>query len=239
MLSPETGDSGFDILCLLGRGIEQVAIGPNLVWRPTRYIERTTLEGRHTGIRDRSAAIDDDYSLIAGSNAIVMAGCHLLKRPDLLRENRLIIFAAGSPPYLSSRPELYLSEGQVMLERLRRASPRSSFEHIILERNQNTRDDMLETCGIAASRGLTRVKAITVAVHAARTQAFAEAACHEIQTVFVKVESAEQILRDRYANRHRCLEIMDRANSSRAYSRTAERERHGLEALRTGRYDIR
>ena len=72
-------NGGFEVLCLLGRGIEQVRIGSDLVWRPTRYVERPTLEGRHTGLRHSSAAQHDDSSLIAGSNAIIIAGCQLLK----------------------------------------------------------------------------------------------------------------------------------------------------------------
>lgn len=229
-------NGGFEILCLLGRGIEHVRIGPDLVWRPTRYVERPTLEGRHTGLRHRSAAPHDDSSLIAGSNAIIIAGCQLLKEIDRFGELRLVIFTGGRPSYLEACSPLGLTEGQIMLERFRRRLEDSDFEHLILAKNRNTRDEMRETCQAAVCRGLTRVRAVTVSVHVPRTQEFARQACREFPGISVCVEAAEDVLSRRYSNRPRCLEEIHKVKASPCYVRTAEREQRGLEALRSGNY---
>jgi hypothetical protein len=229
-------NGGFEILCLLGRGIEQVRIGSDLVWRPTRYVERPTLEGRHSGLRHGSAAPHDDSSLIAGSNAIIIAGCQLLKEVNRLGELRLVIFTAGRPSYLEAHSPLGLTEGAIMLERFRRGLRDTDFEYLILGTNRNTRDEMRETCQAAVSRGLTRVRAVTVSVHVPRTREFARQACREFPGVSFQVEAAEDVLCRRYSNRPRCLEDIRTVKCSPCYDRTAESERRGLEALRSGHY---
>lgn len=227
---------GFEILCLLGRGIEQVRIGSELVWRPTRYVERPTLEGRHTGLRHRSAAPHDNSSLIAGSNAIIIAGCQLLKETNRFGELHLVIFTAGRPSYLDAHSPLGLTEGQIMLERFRRCLEDTDFEYLILANNRNTRDEMRETCQAAVSRGLTRVRAVTVSVHVPRTREFARQAYREFPGVSIDVEAAEDVLSRRYSNRPRCLEEIHAVKDSPCYARAVERERRGLDALRSGNY---
>jgi hypothetical protein len=226
----------FEVLCLLGRGIEQVRMGSQMVWRPTRYVERVTPEGRHTGFRHPSASANDDASLVAGSNAIVVAGHQLLQETNGFVARRLVIFAAGRPLYLEGSSPPGLTEGQVMLERLRRCRDGMSFEHLILASNKNTRDDMRETCRTADLRGLTRVRAVTVSVHVARTLEFAREACREFPGVSVRVEGAEDILSRRYSGRRGVAAMISAARNSPAQSRTLEWELRGLEALRAGSY---
>jgi len=202
-------------------------------------VERPTLEGRHSGLRHGSAAPHDDSSLIAGSNAIIIAGCQLLKEANRLGDLRLVIFTAGRPSYLEAHSPLGLTEGAIMLERFRRCLNDTGFEHLILANSRNTRDEMRETCQAAVSRGVTRVRAVTVSVHVPRVQEFASQACRDFPGVSFQVEAAEDVLRRRYLSRPRCLEEIRTLKDSPCYSRTAERERRGLEALRSGRYGFR
>ena len=129
-----------------------------------------------------------------------------------------------------------LTEGQIMLERFCRCWKDTGFEHLILANNRNTRDEMRETCQAAVSRGLKRVRAMTVSVHVPRTQEFATQACREFPGVSFHVEAAEDVLRRRYSNRPRCLEEIRTMKDSPCYARTAEPERRGLDALRSGNY---
>jgi hypothetical protein len=229
-------NGGFEILCLFGRGIEQVRIGPELVWRPTRYIEQPTPEGLHSGLRHRLAAPGDNSSRIAGSNAIIIAGCQLLKEMGRSPELRLVIFTAGRPSYLEAHSPRGLTEGEIMLQRFRRCLRDADFEYLILADNRNTRDEMRETCRAAVSRGLARVRAVTVAVHVPRAQEFARQACREFPGVSFDIEAAEDVLCGRYSTRPRCLEEIRSVRDSPCYARTAESERRGLAALRSGSY---
>src|SRR5882724_4834894 len=99
-------------LCVLGRGIEKVATSAGDVWRPTRYIEVPSERGGHTGKRARGLNLHDDRSVIAGSNANVLAACQYLQQTQ--EPPRVVIFAAGRPGYIA---DAGITEGKVMLEK--------------------------------------------------------------------------------------------------------------------------
>lgn len=229
-------------ICVLGRGIERVRTGAGLVWRPTRFIEKLGDDKQHTGLRHGGINENDDVSVIAGANANVLAAAQLFE--ELQNGNRapkILIFAAGRPSYLI-RLEPKLTEGSVLSARFSRAitptfvPPRVA----VLDANKNTYDDAIESLRLAEREKIGNLEIITVAVHLPRTREFylmAQNTNSALKRLSLHFHSSEKILLRRYATHQALCEAITLLKSSRAYSRTAEREQQGLEDLRAGRYD--
>ena len=238
VVSEQLSDAAVGALCVLGRGIERVKTRYASVWRPTRYLEQPSAGGGHSGTRHQ-AALHDATSLIAGGNANLLAACTLLDR--LRRQGHtpnLVIFAAGRPPYLSTGADPTLNEGIVMQDSfLRRASlnPRRT-RLIILTENRNTYDDITSTISLAVQRGISQIAVITVRVHIARSMEFARQTPDIKNHLRLSFLAAEDLLHERYRNHPCIVGALDAARTSAAYQRTAAREAHGLQALRTGTY---
>ena len=77
---------------------------------------------------------------------------------------------------------------------------------------------------------------ITVRVHIARSTEFARQAPDTDRHLRLTFVAAEDLLQERYAKHPCILRAIAAASSSPAYQRTAAREAHGLQALRTGMY---
>jgi hypothetical protein len=223
-------------LCVLGRGIERVQARWGAVWRPTRYLEQPSEHGGHSGTR-HPAGPSDATALIAGSNATALGACTLFNR---LRcqgaAPHMVIFAAGRPAYLAD--ESTLSEGIVLQQAfMRRLGVHArDTEMIILTDNRNTYDDINSTVTLASERCIAQVAIITVGVHIASAMEFGRQAPdieHHVRLAFI---TAEHLLRERYTKHPCILRAIEAARTSAAYQRTAAREAHGLQALRTGTY---
>ncbi len=220
-------------VCVLGRGIERVTTSGGEVWRPTRYIEALSARGSHTGRRARGISFNDEHSVIAGSNANVLAACQFFEEAPV--PPGLILFAAGRPHYLRDA-EPGLTEGKIMSEKfIRRVKLRpGESEVIVLSQNRDTKDDIDEVLKIAEHREIKRVVIITVAVHLARTAEFARVAC-ECSPACVDFQfiASEELLARRNA---RFARLFRACEKSPAYQRTAAKEQQGIEALRSGNY---
>jgi len=229
-----------EAICILGRGIERVSTRSGPVWRPTRYIERPSPSGGHSGYR-YPAAMDDASALIAGSHANVLAACTLY---DRMRQNgatpRLVAFAAGRPGYLDADPDTTLTEGKILREAFTRRVrvPAEETEIMILAENRNTRDDIDRIAALAGERSITAVAMITVRVHIPRAAEFGRLARTFDGPVRLDFVAAEDLLQERYARHPGILRALDQAVRSAAYERTAAREANGVRALLTGTYGV-
>ena len=72
----------FDVLCILGRGIERVISNGKEVWQPTQYLEQRSKKDEHSGIRTPGISFNsnDPRTVIAGSEINVLAAATLLKK---------------------------------------------------------------------------------------------------------------------------------------------------------------
>ena len=228
-------------VCILGRGIERVSTSRGPVWRPTRYIEVPSANGEHGGCR-LPADPNDDVSLIAGSNANVIASCELWARLALAgKPFRLLILGAGRPAYLAAESDPALTEGRILVAHLLRRAhpPLANVEIITLERNRNTRDDIEETIALAGAKLIDTVGIITVQVHLPRSIEFARRSRWRGRPVHLIFTSAEALLAHRYSKHRGVMSVLTQVESMAAYHRTLTREEHGLLALVAGRYDSR
>ncbi len=228
-----------DILCVFGRGIEK-ANG----WHPTQGIERLSEKNGHSGIcaGDLEMNSDDPRVVIAGSEFNAMAASELFS--GLVsggRDAPLVVFAAGRPNYLADDPDPTLTEGRIMKEyfvqRLEYLGHKAK-EIIIFDKNKNTRDDVLQVLHLAKERGLRQITIVSVLVHLARCQEFYEFALKAeagFRDYGVKFIAAEAVLMMKMPH---VTSYLSQLLISKAYCRTAERERKGIEDLRAGRYNF-
>ncbi len=231
-----------DVICILGRGIERVSTNWGNVWRPTRYIELPSDAGGHTGFRAPNIDPNDEESLIAGSNANVLAACQLVD--EMMRAGvlpALMIFAAGRPPYLSNERDATLTEGKVLVERFLRKMESScrSVRIEILAKNRTTRDDINEALRLTVQNNAAHLTILSSEVHLPRAREFLKVAVNSTQDfrgVDVVFLAAEDLLFRRYSRSKRFSLALQILRQSRAYQRTMEMERTGLHALRTGTY---
>lgn len=225
-------------ICILGRGIEKARTKRGDVWRPTRYIEKPTEKGAHSGWRVRGVQLQDETSLIAGANANLLGACQLFE--EVQANNKppaLVIFAAGRAKYLESDADIALTEGKILSQAFsRRVKPTSATSLIILEKNRDTKDDLDESLRLANANKIERLAVITVGVHIARATEFAKAALCQYAGPKVIFIPSEQLLARRYCGRSTFAIILAQCAESKAYFRTAHREWHGIEALRAGTY---
>lgn len=102
----------FDVIAVLGRGIERVLIGRvNFRWRPTALVEKCKPStGEHLGLKEIGFDINHPDCLIGGGNANVLAGLELFEK----RGAHAVLFAYGArSDYLRliDAP----SEGEIMM----------------------------------------------------------------------------------------------------------------------------
>lgn len=234
-----------DVICILGRGIEKVKTSSGYVWRPTRLIEKLSEKGWHTGYRLQGLDPDNEFTVIAGSNANVLAAIQLLE--ELIKNGnppQLIIFAAGRPPYLVDDPDPTLSEGTILAAKFVRSikiDEANMPEIAIQSRNKNTRDDLEESLRLATEKGLKRLAVVTVSVHIERVREFFNLILKEnpqFKNFDVSFFASEKVLLNRYRSVPLYKKLLARVEESAAYQETIEKERKGIEALRSGTYDF-
>jgi hypothetical protein len=229
-----------DILCVFGRGIEQIRVGGRFAWRPTRYVERLTQNNQHSGYRDQTATPGDhdERIVIAGANANVLAAAYLFSRAKRGGyPPKIVTFAAGRPRYLMPYPDV--TEGGVLKERfLRVIGDTGEAEILIQADNLNTRDDLLQTLYLTRERGYGTVDIVSVELHLPRIQALLDKAVEadsSIANIAVAFHASELVL---IAASPRYFKILNPVAYSAAYRRTVARERKGIEDLRNDRYDF-
>ncbi|HLJ48461.1 MAG TPA: hypothetical protein VKU01_20745 [Bryobacteraceae bacterium] len=230
---------GIGAICVLGRGIEKVHTRSGDVWKPTRYIERPTSKGAHSGERVPGNNLNDDISLIAGAHANVLAACQLFEELKASGDTpHIVVFAAGRPAYLASDPDPSLSEGRVLadvfIRKLRGAT--LDTEILVLSHNRDTKDDIDECMTLALSRGISGLAVITVGLHIARASEFAKLAPQYGKGIDLRFIAAEELLLRRYATFSSLRGRLTSIANSPAYKRTLDRENRGIEALRSGGY---
>jgi hypothetical protein len=232
-----------ELVCTLGRGIERVQAAGGGAWRPTRYIEKASENGSHSGCRAPGLDPSDESAVIAGSNANLLATVQFVE--ELARAGSappLVTFAAGRPAYLAGNPDPALSEGRVMAEKLARLLRLNAIpvpEIVIQARNTNTRDDIEQTLKLAAGRGLRRLAMITVAVHISRLREMLRWLVDLGQApagIAVSFIASESLLLKRYGPASRYARLLAQLEQSAAYRRTVEQEQQGIDALRAGTY---
>ena len=241
MVHPPSSSASTDAICVLGKGIEQTPTKAGMVWRPTRYIEQMSEIGRHTGFRVVGIDPDDNISVVAGSNANVLAATQLCTELYLNgMPPRLVIFPSGRPEYLAAHPDPTLTEAKVLSDRFVRSCRRIGIDRteiVILGKSRNTREEVRDALGLAAVRGMRAMAIVTVAVHLARAHEFVRIAVEEnpaLSSVATTLVASEEILQRRYARFRRLSEILKGCATSQAYKRSAQSERAGIDALRHG-----
>lgn len=234
-----------DALCVIGRGIERVKTSNGYVWRPTRFIEKLSPNGYHTGYREQSITPDGDSVVIAGANANVLAAIQLFE--DFARTGmppKLVIFAAGRPKYLDEVPDTTLSEGVILAAKFKRwVKTENTYlpEIVIQSGNRNTRDDLEASLALAVEKGVKQLGFITVSVHIERVKEFFNLIrkCNSsFKDVDARFFTSENVLLDRYRSVALYNKMLEQIQKSEAYKRTLDMERKGIEALRSGTYDF-
>ena len=235
-----------DCVVVLGRGIEQVDTSAGKQWKPTRSIERLTDKGQHQGAREKG--LDSEAAgdvVIAGANANVLASLQLFKEFNQKgKPPHLFIFAAGRPSYLENDPDKTLTEGKILAEKFAdRAEAEAKVEFTILDKNKNTKDDIVESLRLAFQRGLKSATFITISLHIARAEEFLKMAYNEypeLRAVTGRFVASEDLLMRRYADNPSAYGLfikgLENLKKSAAWERTEQREKKGLEDLRSGEY---
>ncbi|MBI1975147.1 MAG: hypothetical protein HYS57_02175 [Parcubacteria group bacterium] len=243
----------FDVIAILGRGIEQVRYGSGVTrWRPTTFVEKCApATGAHTGFRTICADQNDPDCLIGGGNANVIAGLELFRRYGA----KAVLFAYGAKsPYLKAFGAP--SEGEVMLwefmRRVRAAGVSLGNTKFFgglhsddpRYRPSNTFKEIENIMNFAVDSAFVRIAIVTVEVQLRRAQVFTEEILQSeagsgvdgfwlVETVWF---SSEEILCQRSPRYRRVIEVVQ-GSSSRA--RTFMRELDGIKAFREGRYRSR
>ncbi|MDO8472124.1 MAG: hypothetical protein Q7S64_03200 [bacterium] len=222
------------VLCVFGRGIEKV----EGVWEPTQAIEQLSEQGGHPGERIPGIECnsDDGRVVIAGGEYNVRAAVWL---HDQGQPPAVLVFAAGRPNYLLSDPDPTLSEGKIMLGRFTQQVVLSDSTRVVIQdQNKNTRDDLVQTLFLARDNKLHNVTIVSVTVHLPRCREFLQSAlAAEPSLACCRVEfvASEMVLM--HYEPKLCATLQELL-ISKAYCRTAERERKGIEDLRGGRYNF-
>ena len=227
-----------DVLCVFGRPIEKV----NGRWALSAYFERLSETGAHTGVRspDIDPNADDPRIVVAGAEANATASALFFEK--LRRKGdapKMVVFSAGRPPYLRNDPDPTLNEARFFKKMfLRYADPHSSTKLVLQTQNINSYGDVFETLRLARAKKLESVGFVTVTVHMARCKEF-------YRHVLRREPSLGSVETEWFASETLLLELSPAAYDhlweamiSKAYARTAERERRGIAALRAGMYDF-
>ena len=249
-LSPEKeGPLSFDGIIVLGRGIEQVNVGGERKWKPTRAIEKLSSGKQHSGTRIEGLTPEDGDELVvvAGANANTLAAVELF---DELKKSggqpSLVIFSAGRPDYLKNEKDKALSEGKILAEKFTglEKDKIGETETLVLDKNKNTKDDILYALKAARDRGIKRVAIITISLHVERASEFAKLIMQEnpeLSNIEIQFIPSEELLEKRYSKSphasKKFKEGLAKLKQSVAWKRTAEKEKSGVEALRQGKYN--
>lgn len=233
-------EQGPDILCVFGRGIEKV----DGVWRPTAYIEKLSPENQHPGVRYPENTIDmdgdDPQVVIAGAEINALATATLFASWRAAGSPpKVVTFAAGRPRYIAEDPDPTLSEGRLLKEVfLREVEPIADGVEVVMQTtNRNTRDDLLKTLHLAKTRGFQRIVIVSVLVHVPRCMEFLRHALlaePSFSNISVEFFASETVVLNHCSG----YEFLYRAMISKAFARTAERERRGIADLQSGKYDF-
>ncbi len=177
--------------------------------------------------------------MIGGANANVLALYHFYLQQDISGTSpKLVIFAAGRPPYLQNQPE-DLSEGSVMAGKFLRKIASVGFsppEILILSQNRNTQDDMNKSLAVAHERGLNNLAFVTIAVQIRRADAFLRKLLSENQGweglnyTFISAEKILSGVDDRYRAAFQDIE------KTTPYRNNVYYETRGLIAFGDGKY---
>lgn len=240
----------FDGIAVLGRGIEKTETSGGEKWRPTRAIEK--MAGRyHSGRRERNISMqdEDESVVVAGANANAIAATELFEQ---LQKNgtppSVVIFSAGRPAYIEQDPDQSLSEGKILEQKfLRKVSVKTREaqpETIILDKNKNTKDDILTALQTAKEKGVRKLAIITIGLHVERSEEFYKlvvAENPELRGISVEFVPSEKLLEERYSKSPSASKIfakeLKELKESSAYKRTEEREKRGVKQLREGTYN--
>jgi hypothetical protein len=237
-----------DCMVLLGHSVEEVTThSGNKTWKPTALIQKRVEEdpGKwfRTGDRDPHMMADHEEAYVGGGNAVTLAGAEMY---DELREAgsipKLVIFAAGRAFYLKKKgtPEGF-SEGIPMKEVFdRKARISEEQETIILGENKQTKDDIEGPLRIALERGYKSLAFLMLRMRIERAHAFYEKALDdqpEYRSIDTSFIAAEDLLVERYKDHPELLsKILKEFEDSTAFKKTAEDEKGGTDALRSGQY---
>lgn len=232
-----------DLLCVFGRPIEQVHTSSGLVWRPSRYVERLTEDGKHSGVRVAHVRCDesDPRVVVAGGNANVLAAVRIFERfVDGGMRPEVVMFAAGRPAYIAHHPDPAFCEGAVFKERFTRAVRCNIWPTRILlqSKNKNTKDDLVGTLRYARRRGFRSVGIVSLGLHIPRITNFlrlVHQADPALRDILVHFFAAEKVLA-KASSRYRA--IFRATRSSPVHKRTAAWEAKGIRDLRAGRYKL-
>ncbi|MEK7187943.1 MAG: hypothetical protein AAB691_03820 [Patescibacteria group bacterium] len=227
----------YDYLVVFGRGAQEGPLG----WEPTGPIELTTEGGGHTGkkVADLDMNSDDPRNVIAGAGMNVEAASILYKELRQAGEPPLkVVFAAGRPAYLANAPS-HVTEGSALRKVFEATTDLDESTEIQMQAtNRNTRDDLIQTLKAALETGLLRICIISVLVHLPRCHEFYLKALEtnpEFHRCSVDFVASEMVIWEHYPERRQ--EVGDLL-VSRAYERTAQRERKGIGDIRDNKYDF-
>ena len=232
-----------DALCVFGRGIEKVRVCGEYAWRPTRLIEVLSENRFHTGYRAVGLDPEDEFSVIAGANANVLAAIQIFE--ELAKNNnppRLVMFAAGRPKYLALDPDPTLSEGKILAEKFIRMVniENTNFPEIITQsENKNSKDDLEQSLELATKNEVTNLSIITVSVHIPRVKELFRMCLNDkplYKNLGISFLASEKILLRRYKSISLYKRMLSQLQGSKAYQRTVLNEQQGIIALRSGNY---
>lgn len=224
----------YDAIVVLGRGIGK---DPQGRWRPLTYFVESSM---HSGTFSNKVDPNGENSITGGGNANTLALFHLYRQlSEQGTPPRLVIFAAGRPDYLAhENPDL--SEGSVMRDKLLGKLKTRSIqqpETVILDKNKNTRDDMVESLKMIQERGLQNVVIITVGVQVERAQEFLKLAREEAgipeEDLHIDFKASEDILMrvsDKYKRRFALTK------ETKGFRETEAMEKSGTARLHAGTY---
>ncbi len=238
-LEVDKNSESFDAVIILGRGIERLK--ENNTWVPCQYIQLVDAKGFRTGFREPDLEIDTTNTLVAGAEANIYAGIELFEQ--LTRNNlkpSLVIFAAGRPAYLEKEPAGF-AEGNVLKEVFDK-NITENYSSIINADTTNTKGDVVNSVTLCKEKGFKKVVLINTEMAMPRTKVFYEVWKQEQQDSGLEVifKTSEEILIKRYSLdknlAEKFAELQNNLKNSLAWKVTDEREKGGIEAIKSGSY---
>lgn len=221
---------GFQMVAILGRGIQQLTEGGP--WVLTEDLELCDKNSAHLPVR---APADDTspYCMVGGGEMNLEAGIHLIRQYHPV----LVVCAYGArSSYLESVDGP--SESEVMSAKLKDSILRSGASIGVWERHRqlpvpsNTRQELLNIFDLAIKANLESIAIVTVGVHVARTATYVTKHMSTYPQYrhlrVVPVESEEVLLvadRNKYEGRVQAL------RNSQAFARNWEREAVGISKI--------
>ena len=223
----------FDLLAVLGRGIQLRSEDVPSCWVPTEYLEvyeapSDNLEAGHSPVR---LPIDDlnPLCMIGGGEMNLLASMEFYKNKRHCPE--LVVFAYSSrAKYL--RLDDAPSESEVMSELFCRefsdANVVTWTKDMDVPGPSNTYTELQNIFTLAVERRLTSVGIVTVSVHLPRSMVLAQRHLEqpEFEHLAVRYFRSEQVLYT--ANPTTYWPIYERVLGSKALRRNLEREMHNI-----------